>query len=181
MSNVTNGTAGLKVTDVASSPTSLRNGWSAISKGIPGVIVGVGRTVLLGPDRDDVAVGGTNGVEVAELEAAEDTTRGIVTVYVFPSLPRTTSTTWYGPGAVPKGAVPVTFRGGPTLIQSIDGDVVEIDSTVSLGLRKYGTQDISKGTPGVIVGVGRLGIVGPAPGDVVVAVGVVTVNGKVTV
>jgi predicted RNA-binding Zn-ribbon protein involved in translation (DUF1610 family) len=73
---------------------------------------------------------------------------------------------------VPKGAVPVRSRNDPRLIQFTTGDVVEIAWTISLGSRKYDIHEISKGTPAIIVGVGKLvALVGPACGDIVISGG----------
>lgn len=80
VSNVTNGTEGLKVADIASFPRSPRNGRSGMLNGMPGVIVGVGRVVLLGLDCADVVVGSTSGVDVIKLGVAGTTIKGNVTV-----------------------------------------------------------------------------------------------------
>lgn len=78
------------------------------------------------------------------------------------------------------GSVPVISPSDPSVIQFNSGDVVEIVWTMSFTPRKYGVYDISKGTPAVTVGVGKLVLVGPIP-DVVVTVGGVTMKGTVTV
>lgn len=158
------------------SPESSRYGNKRMSKGAPGVIVGTGTLVLVGLVPADVVVG-----------VAGRMVQGTVTTYGTPSTARTVSTISNVPGGVFNGAVPVMLCGSPRLKKP--NGVAVTPMRISLGLRRYSKVEKSKGTPGVMVSVGRLVAVG-AEGEtgstgvvallMIPALGI-RVNGMVTV